>query len=52
MEVASLIDAALTKTISEKFVTYDFARLMNNATKVTTSSYADRMIQHINNTGR
>lgn len=51
-EVASLIDAALTKTISEKFVTYDFARLMNGATKVTTSSYADRMIEHINNTGR
>ena len=38
--VASLIDEALTKTIREKKVTYDFARLMEGASEVTTSAFA------------
>ena len=45
--VASLIDEALTKTIREKKVTYDFARLMEGASEVTTSAFADRIIEHI-----
>lgn len=44
---ATLIDQALTKTIAEKKVTYDFARLMQGASEVTTSAFADRIIEHI-----
>ena len=46
-EAASLIESALTRTIGEQYVTYDFARLMESATKVTTSAFADRIIAHI-----
>ena len=40
-EAAAAIEAALTRTIAEKTVTYDFARLMSGATKVPTSGFAD-----------
>jgi isocitrate dehydrogenase len=50
-EAARLIEGALTRTIGERCVTYDFARLMEGATKVTTSSFADRIIAHIRATG-
>ena len=46
-EAARLIDGALTRTIGERHVTYDFARLMEDATQVATSEFADRIIAHI-----
>ena len=46
-EAARLIDGSLTRTIGERYVTYDFARLMEDATQVTTSEFADRLIAHI-----
>ena len=46
-EAARLIDGALTRTIGERYVTYDFARLMEGATQVTTSAFADRIIAHL-----
>ena len=46
-EAARLIDGALTRTIGERHVTYDFARLMDDATQVTTSEFADRISAHI-----
>ena len=46
-EAARLIDRALTRTIGERCVTYDFARLMEGATQVTTSAFADRIIAHL-----
>ena len=46
-EAARLIDGSLTRTVGERYVTYDFARLMEDATQVTTSEFADRLIAHI-----
>jgi isocitrate dehydrogenase len=43
-EAADLIIKGLEKAISEKHVTYDFARLMEGAKEVKTSEFADRMI--------
>ena len=43
-EAATLIETALTRAIAAKTVTYDFARLMEGATKVSTSEFATRMI--------
>ncbi len=43
-EAADLIVNALETTIGEKIVTYDFARLMDGATEVKTSEFADAMI--------
>ena len=43
-EAAKLIEAALEKTILQKFVTYDFARQTDGATKVGTSEFATRII--------
>ncbi|MBI3873161.1 MAG: isocitrate dehydrogenase (NADP(+)) [candidate division Zixibacteria bacterium] len=44
---ARLIEKALEKTIGEKIVTYDLARLMEGAREVSTSCYADRIIQNL-----
>ena len=38
------IESALTRTIAAKKVTYDFARLMGGATKVSTSGFADHAL--------
>ncbi len=47
-EAARLIENSLEKTIAQKFVTYDFERGMQGATKVKTSEFATRMIeQHV-----
>jgi isocitrate dehydrogenase len=46
-EAASAIEKALTKTIAEKVVTYDFARLMDGATKVSTTGFADRLVENL-----
>jgi isocitrate dehydrogenase len=42
-EAAALIEKAITAAIAEKTVTYDFARLMEGATKVSTSAFAARL---------
>ena len=44
---ADLIEGAIERTIQEKKVTYDLARLMEGATKVKTSEYADAVISNM-----
>jgi isocitrate dehydrogenase len=46
-ESAELIYTALGKTILEKKVTYDFHRLMDNATLLKTSEFADEIIRNM-----
>ncbi len=46
-EAADLINNVYPKVIAEKTVTYDFARLMDNATTVSTSEFADKLIDKI-----
>jgi isocitrate dehydrogenase len=46
-EAAASIEKALTRTIAEKTVTYDFARLMEGATKVSTSAFAARLVENL-----
>ncbi len=46
-EVADLIAEAYTEVIQSKIVTYDFARLMEGATEVPTSKFADAIIDSI-----
>jgi isocitrate dehydrogenase len=46
-EAADRIIASLDKTISQKTVTYDFARLMEGATEVKTSEFATAMISNM-----
>jgi isocitrate dehydrogenase len=46
-EAAKLIESALEKTIQQKFVTYDFARQTDGATKVGTSEFATRIIDNM-----
>ncbi|MCW5568582.1 MAG: NADP-dependent isocitrate dehydrogenase, partial [Dokdonella sp.] len=43
-EAADAIIAAMDKVIGSKYVTYDFARLMEGATEVKCSEFADRLI--------
>ncbi|HKJ27323.1 MAG TPA: NADP-dependent isocitrate dehydrogenase [Anaerolineales bacterium] len=45
-EVADLIVAGMEKAITDKRVTYDFHRLMDGATKLKTSEFADEMIKN------
>jgi isocitrate dehydrogenase len=44
-EAADLIITAMEKTIASKVVTYDFARLMEGATEVKCSQFADALIK-------
>ena len=46
-EAADAILDALTKTISQKRVTYDFHRMMDGATLLKTSEFADAMIENL-----
>jgi isocitrate dehydrogenase len=46
-EAAALIYSNMEKTIGEKTVTYDFHRLMENATLLKTSEFADALISNI-----
>lgn len=46
-EAAELIISAMQKTIEQKVVTYDFARLMENAREVKTSEFADALIKNM-----
>jgi len=43
-EAAGLIESSMEKTIQQKYVTYDFERQMQGATKVKTSEFATHMI--------
>lgn len=46
-EAADLIISSLEKTIEQKRVTYDFERLMEGATLLKTSEFAEAMIQNM-----
>ena len=47
IEAAKLIHKGICKTIEEKHVTYDFARLLEGAKKVSTTEFAERIIYHM-----
>ncbi len=47
VEAADAIISAMDKTIAQKTVTYDFARLMQGATEVKCSEFADLMIRNL-----
>jgi isocitrate dehydrogenase len=46
-EAASSIAEAVTAAIADKAVTYDFARLMDGATQVSTSQFGERIAAHL-----
>ena len=46
-EAADLIEQGMERTIGQKKVTYDFERLMEGATKVSTSAFADHIIENM-----
>lgn len=46
-EAANLITNSVEKTIASKVVTYDFARLMEGATEVKCSEFADALINNM-----
>ncbi|MCC7411269.1 MAG: NADP-dependent isocitrate dehydrogenase [Gammaproteobacteria bacterium] len=47
LEAADMIIAAMDKTIAQKIVTYDFARLMDGAKEVKCSEFAAAMIANM-----
>ena len=46
-EAADKIIDGVNKAIASKRVTYDFARLMDGATEVKCSEFADEIIKHL-----
>lgn len=46
-EAADMLIRSMEKTIQDKLVTYDFARLMENAKQVSCSAFGDAMIARI-----
>jgi isocitrate dehydrogenase len=46
-EAADLIEQGIEKTILQKKVTYDFERLMEGASKVKTSQFADCIVENM-----
>ena len=42
-----MIEDAMERTIQQKKVTYDFERLMEGATKVKTSEFAEYIVQNM-----
>ncbi|ETI68542.1 NADP-dependent isocitrate dehydrogenase [Neobacillus vireti] len=46
-EAAAMVIKSVEKTIASKVVTYDFARLMDGATEVKTSEFADELIKNM-----
>ena len=46
-EVATSIDEGIERTIQQKTVTYDLERLMEGATKLSTSEFADAVIANM-----
>ncbi len=51
-EAADLIVRALERTILQKSVTYDLARLMSGATEVKCSQFADAIIRNLGGNGK
>ncbi|GAC1303377.1 MAG: hypothetical protein NVSMB10_05370 [Steroidobacteraceae bacterium] len=47
LEAADAIILAMDRTIAQKTVTYDFARLMEGATEVKCSEFGDRLIRNL-----
>jgi isocitrate dehydrogenase len=47
LEAADAIITAMDRTIGQKIVTYDFARLMDGAREVATSAFADALIRNL-----
>ncbi len=47
IEAADLIDRGIEKAISDRVVTYDFARMMDNATEVGCSAFAQAVIERM-----
>ena len=47
LEAADLVVHAMDRAIASKRVTYDFARLMDDATEVSTSAFGDAMIENM-----
>ena len=47
VEAADLIVASMEKTIAARTVTYDFARLMDGATEVKCSAFAEAMVANM-----
>ena len=46
-EAGNLIISALNKTIAQKIVTYDLARLMEGAKEVKCSEFASALIENL-----
>jgi isocitrate dehydrogenase len=46
-EAAQLIMKALEKSVAEKRVTYDLHRMMEGATKLSTSGFAQAIVENI-----
>ena len=46
-EAADALITAMDRTIAEKIVTYDFARLMDGAQEVSTSAFGDALIRNL-----
>jgi isocitrate dehydrogenase len=46
-EVADLIVKGMEAAIADKMVTYDFARLMDEPTEVSTSEFAEAVIERM-----
>ena len=47
LEAADAIITAMDRTIGQKIVTYDFARLMEGATEVSTTVFGDTLIRNL-----
>jgi isocitrate dehydrogenase len=47
LEAADAIIGAMDRTIAQKIVTYDFARLMEGATEVKCSEFGDNLIRNL-----
>ena len=47
LEAADAVIGAMDKTIAQKTVTYDFARLMQGATEVKCSEFGDNLIRNL-----
>jgi len=46
-EAAKLIEEAMQRTIQQKIVTYDFARLMEGAREVKCSQFAEAIVANM-----
>jgi len=49
-EAADLILSGMESTISERTVTYDFARLMEGAREVSCSGFGEAVARHLKKT--